>query len=267
MYKADTRLPSYDWTSFRASQLELAVVELKYPALARFKDESYLSSIKEVLSADYPLIETAPVMNLVVSPQGVSQSPSGTVLRFSTIDRLWTVGLGEISVSLESREYSDIDEFAQRFTAILADLEAHLRIRHQLRLGLRYVNEFRHVKGDSYAGWRGLLNPELLGIDGSDVFGGTVEHTITEIRTRRDDGTVLVRHGFLQGTTITPIVGQALKTGPFYLLDLDYFDETPHKFDVQAPAERIRTYNTFLYNVFRWAIGSGELYESLRGQA
>lgn len=264
METAGKILDEYECEHFDSAQLELSVVQLKFPPIARFDETGYMAGIKEALTAEYPLMETAPVMNLVVSPQGISQSEGGKVLRFSTIDRAWTVGLAQDSVSLETREYTDIAEFSRRFTEVLADVEAHLRPRHQLRLGLRYINEFRHRGGDTYAGWLRLLNPDLLGLAGRGILGGTVEHTLGEVRTRRDDGVVLVRHGFLQGSTVMPAPGRAPKAGPFYLLDLDYFDESPHKFDARIPGERMERYNSFLFKVFRWAITDGELYRHLK---
>lgn len=265
MSQAEGRLPDYEDMHFDRAQLETAVVELKYPPVARFGDEQFLAGIKEALSFEYPLVEPAPVLNLVISPQGVSQSISGTMLRFSSLDRQWMVGLGEASVSLETRKYSSIDEYSQRFTDILELVEAYLKPRHQLRLGLRYVNEFRNPAWTTYADYRRVLNPQLLGWAARDLLDGTVEQTLGEVRTRREDGVVLVRHGFLQGTTVTPIPPNPPKAGPFYLVDLDYFDETPHNFSANAPGPRMRQYNQLLYRLFRWVVGDSELFRHLGG--
>ena len=95
-----------------------------------------------------------------------------------------------------------------------------------------------------------------------------MEQTVSETRTKRKDGTLQLRHGFLQGTTLVANEFHLAKTGPFYLLDLDYFDTTAKKFDVFEVGEQIEKYNKVLYRVFRWAIGDGELYRSLlRGRS
>jgi hypothetical protein len=83
---------------------------------------------------------------------------------------------------------------------------------------------------------------------------------------RRSDGTLLMRHGYLNGTTVTPVVGSKPKQGPFYLLDLDYFDETPADFNPR-PLDRIILYNNFLYRLFRWCIGEGALLAHLKGNS
>ncbi len=258
-------LPTYGKEVFDAAALELAIVQIKYPPLPHFGENTYMAGIREALLEEYPLPTTEQAMNLIVTPQGVSQAGGATLLRFTSIDHAWSVILGSDLATVESREYSTINEFAVRFKQLLSLVDVHFRPRYQLRLGLRYVNEFRHTQGHQYETWRRLLNPQLLGLGAQPWLDGTIEQTIGEIKMRRSDGTVLIRHGFLNGTTVSPVPERAAKTGPFYLLDLDYFDEKTRKFSVDWPAERVLSYNQFLYDVFRWSIGDGELYKRLRG--
>jgi uncharacterized protein (TIGR04255 family) len=266
MYKSDTLLPDYEQIIFNNSYLELCLVQVKYPTIQRFSEESYMVGIKEALAQEYPLMSTEQGMNIVITPQGVSQSVGTSLLRFTSIDSRWSVILSSDFVSLETREYTHFEELKKRFSIVLHHINTHLKPYHQLRIGLRYINEFRYLDTESYEIWRQLLNNELLGLGASNVLGGRVEQSIGEVLIRRDDGQVLVRHGFLQGTTITPISTKPAKVGPFYLLDLDYYDEKPINFDVTTPIEQISSYNDFLYRVFRWAIGEGELYQKMRGQ-
>ncbi len=257
-------LPSFERVLFPAAHLELALVQVKYPPLARFDDQGYLTDLREALAAEYPLPTVERALNVLVTPQGVSQSPGSLVHRFSTLDYAWSVTLTADAVSLECRAYSEIRDFAARFCAILEKVRDTLKPRHQLRFGLRYVNEFRHPQGIAYEGWGVLgLNPELLGMGARNVFGGTVQQTVSEFRTNRSDGSLVIRHGFLDGTTVTPTAARKPKTGPFYLLDLDYFDEHAGAFDAR-PIDRTILYNEFLYRVFRWCVGEGELYRHLQ---
>ncbi|MFL5625019.1 MAG: TIGR04255 family protein [Ktedonobacteraceae bacterium] len=265
MGKLDELLPTYDQILFNNSALVLCLTQLKFPPVQRFSDESYMVGIKEALAEEYPLVNPEQGVNIVITPQGVNQTPGASMLRFTSIDSRWSVVLSGESVSLETREYTSINEFAVRFTSVLRCVHTHFKPRHQLRFGLRYINEFRHSKGDSYNAWTDLLNPALLGLGASGVLGGRVEQTIGEVLTRRDDGNLLVRHGFLKGSTVAPTATHPAKTGPFYLLDLDYYDETPVKFEIETPVERMIHYNDILYRVFRWSIGNGELFQQLRG--
>jgi|GEM_PF-756525 len=270
MGKAGEQLPSYDQIHFNAPALVLTLVQLKYPPLLRFSEEGYLTDIKEALAEEYPLISTEQPVSIVISLQGVSQSvnlaPTANFQRFTSIDQQWSVLLTNESISLETRAYTGITDFSRRFAHILRHVADYLQPHYQLRFGLRYINEFRYPDGDSYAGWQRLLNPGLLGLGASGILGGTIEQTIGEVRTRREDGTLLVRHGFLKGTTVAPTAAYPAQTGPFYLLDLDYYDELPTKFDTDRPVQRMVGYNDILYRVFRWAISEGDLYQQLRGQ-
>ncbi len=264
MTRARETLPRYEIEPFSNAALELCLVQVRYPALPRFAEAGYLTNLQEALAEEYPLFGTEQAMNIVVTPQGVSQTASGQIIRFNDVGRRWSVVLASDAVSLETRHYSSIDEFITRFGEVLRLVAVHLKPRLQLRFGLRYVNEFRYRQGDRYERWRQLLNPELLGVGGRNVLGGTIEQTIGEVRTRRPDGTFLLRHGFLDGTTVAPLGMKLPQSGPFYLLDLDYYFEAPVPFDPR-PAERMRAYNDYIYRVFRWTIGDDELYQHLKG--
>ena len=265
MIDAHDQLPSYDRVVLPAPPLEMCLVQVKYPPLARFAEPGYLNALKEALGEEYPLASVEQTVSLVVTPQGITPT-SGEFLRFTSIDYSWSIVLSPEAVALENRRYSAIDEFAARFEMILRLIATHLHPRYQLRFGLRYINELRHPRGTTYEGWRLLLghNPALLGLGARNMLGGTIEQTIGELRTRRSDGTLLLRHGFLQGTTVSPMGGAQPKTGPFYLLDLDYSDEAAVVFD-PAQQERMRSYNAFLYRIFRWCVGEDELYGFLGG--
>jgi uncharacterized protein (TIGR04255 family) len=267
MDKIDSLLPRYDQVIFKNSCLELSLVQLKYPPIQRFSDEKYMIGIRESLAMEYPLVTTEQAVNIVVGPQGVAQATGPNMLRFTSIDSRWSVVLSSEFVSLETREYTDIDEFSHRFTKVLSSIATHFNPHHQLRLGLRYINEFRHPKGKDHEMWVRFLNPKLLGLGASQVLGGKVEQSIGEVLTRRHDGHLLVRHGFLNGSTISPMPNRTAKTGQFYLLDLDYYDDKPVKFDVEAPIGQLLSYNDILYRVFRWSIGDGEFYHYLRGES
>jgi uncharacterized protein (TIGR04255 family) len=102
------------------------------------------------------------------------------------------------TVSLETRGYSSITEFARRWTGILGIVATHFQPRHQLRIGLRYINEFRHPAGDNYGAWSQWLKSDLVDSNLNTMFGGDIEQTIGEIRTGREDGMMLLRHGFLK---------------------------------------------------------------------
>jgi len=260
------QLPHYDRVLFRKAPLELCLAQVRFPPLARFVHSEYIDAFREAVEDDYPVFARGQAMSVTLGPQGITSAGAGEVLRFTSIDSQWSIALMSESVALEARQYSTIDEFSERFVSILQRLSDHLRPGIQTRFGLRYVNEIRlHPEGDTYDGWRKLLNPELLGIGANNILGGTVEQTVGEIRTRRDNGVVLLRHGFLDGTTVASLGRAQPKTGPFYLIDIDHYDETTTRFSLDLE-ERLMAYHDFIYRVFSWCVGRDTLHNMLQGK-
>jgi uncharacterized protein (TIGR04255 family) len=260
-------LPEYERVLLESPPLELSMCQLRFPPLTRFDEPGYLGAVQSDLLVDYPLASEGREMNIVVTAEGVSQAPAGRQLRFSSIDRRWTVILTKDFVALETRQYTSIEDFSQRFRAVVELVTGHFQILHQLRFGLRYINELRHPTGTTLESWRRLLNEEIFGARLEDLLDATAEQTIEEARLLRADGTMLIRHGFLTGTTVLPDPTASVpKSGPFYLLDLDYYDEQPRTFELNEPIEKMRTFNDTMYRLFRWVIGDGDLYHHLLGQ-
>lgn len=265
MDTARDTLPNYPRELFAAAALALCIAQVRFPPASRFGDERNLSALKEDLADEYPIATVEQAMNVTLTPQGLVPATAGApLLRFSTSDAAWSVVLTSELVSLETRGYTDIDEMSARFAKILEYIVRYLAPRVQLRFGLRSINEFRVPHTDTYEQWQGLLRPEVLGIGAANPFGGTVEQTINELRTRRADGALLMRHGFLYGTTVAPLGQRPLPTGSFYLLDLDYYDEAPAAFSPDV-VSRMRAYNDIIYRGFRWFVGDGTLYHHLKG--
>ena len=257
-------LPDYERLILQAAPIELGIVQVRFPPLTRFDDGAFLASLQAQLTVDYPMVTEGRAINLVMTPAGVQQTQGDRQLRFGSIDQSNTVLLTKDLVSLEMRNYTSIDDFAGRFAKVLEAVSTHLGVRHQLRFGLRYINEFRHPRGGSLAGWRELLNAAFSTPALDELLDGTAQQTLGESRIERPDGSLLIRYGFLTGTTVLPdSPSRQPKSGPFYLLDLDYFDERPQGFDLEAPILAMRQYNNVMYRVFRWAVGEGELFQYL----
>jgi uncharacterized protein (TIGR04255 family) len=77
-----------------------------------------------------------------------------------------------------------------------------------------------------------------------------------------------VRHGYMtQGTTVVPLPGDIPKDqGPFYLLDLDAFDEQGRDLDDHTLDELFRSYNHTMFQFFRWLV-QDQLYDYFKGGA
>jgi uncharacterized protein (TIGR04255 family) len=248
-------LPDYPRVLFTKSPLRLVVGQIRFPLQLRLTEAAFTAPFQEALADVYPVAAREQQVALQVSAKGFQPAPGETLLRFSDRDGAWAVVLGESALTLEVRGYSAIEEFSARFERVLAAARDRLRIRERSRLGLRYINEFRHDSGRHVADWAQLMNPDLLGFAGGDVLGGNVEHMAHEVRVRRPDGVLAVRHGLLIGGAVEPVPAAPPAEGRFYLLDMDYYDEHPAALDIAAITRALTSYNDVMYRFFRWSLG------------
>jgi uncharacterized protein (TIGR04255 family) len=256
-------LPAYERVRFAKPPLRLVVAQVTFPLLFRFNEKPFLASFQEAIQPEYPRATQEQQIALAVTAKGVEQG--GAVLwRFGDRSGRWAAVLGETSLTLEARAYGSIEEFVGRFERVLGAAVKHLGIGDRLRLGFRYVNEFRAVGAETLSDWASLLNPAFVGFAGAGLLEGTVEQAFAQFQSKRDDGTVMVRHGLLAGTTV-PLLPADPPTdlGRFYLLDVDYADNREGPLDVAGTAAQLRSYHEKIYQLFRWSLDGGRLYESL----
>jgi uncharacterized protein (TIGR04255 family) len=245
-------LPEVDRVLFDQAPLVYTLVQVRYPATLRFGEQSSLAKLQDELAGDYPNARPEQQISVAINVGGIQQNQSGpTLWRFSTLDDTWSVVVGQDAVTVEARAYEDISSFSDRIRRVLEAIETHLRPTHQLRLGLRYINEFRYEDGGTMGTWKDLLNEQLLGLSGR--LGENVDHSFHEIRAQTGDGVLMIHHGLLRGSSVaTP--GVLVENKPYYLLDLDHFDETPVVWDVDQVVERVRNWNDIMYKLFRWSM-------------
>jgi len=248
-------LPEAERVLFKNTPLRLVLGQIRFPLLLRFQDGAFLAPFQSALEGEYPLVRRERQPSLLVSPEGEVRSGLEALLRFSSRDSQWSVVLGESALTLEVRGYSSIDKFSSRFERVLLAAENHLGIKERSRLGLRYINEIRRDGATTLSDWSKLLNRELLGIAGTDLLDGPVAHMVQEFQVTRSDGLLAVRHGLLQGTIVVdPLATTSAPTGPFYLLDLDYYDGRQQTLNVKETTETFREYNDVMYRFFRWCL-------------
>lgn len=247
----------YPREAFANSQLALVVAQVRFPALARFEDADARLRFQDALRREYPLFREERRLDLLFrggyeSPQ---TKPGDEVLRFSSIDRDWSLVLANDLVALECRRFSVIEEYLVHLRDVWRAVVAYFDPRYQLRASLRFVNELRNPKWLAYSEWRDVLNPALIGFDPATQFGGVVSHTISEFVLQINaEENLVMRRGFLRGTTIPPIdEKQRGNDGPFYLIDIEYASGRNGDFELD-PSPRLATYNLAIHDVFRWSI-------------
>jgi uncharacterized protein (TIGR04255 family) len=256
------KIPKYEWVQFTKSPLKLVVGQVRFTTLLRFEERSFIAAFQQSIRNDYPKISREPSVTLQILPTGISQSAGEGLWRLSSRDNLWSIVLGESSLTLESRKYSSMKDFKRRFGRILKAAKDTLEISDRLRLGLRYINEFRYPDAKDLADWRELFNSEFVGFDASSLLDGHVVQMLQDIQLHRSDGTLAIRHGLLNGFAVAPLPQQQPDSGRFYYLDLDYSDMTECELDIQATLDQMQEYNNTMYDFFRWTLGE-TLYQRL----
>jgi uncharacterized protein (TIGR04255 family) len=257
-------LQHHERVQFRRNPLKLVIAQVQFPLLPRIGDQSYVASFLEAFTGEYPRTNREQQVSLQITTSGVSQEQGDPQWRLSTIDQLRSIVLSSNAMTLEVREYISIDELIQRFQRMLAVGTKSLPITERLRLGLRFINEIRLPEAESLSQWQEYLQPGFLGFAASEAFQGEgrVSQTLQQVQIERSDGTLIVKHGLLTGTVVPPLPGTQPDMGPFYMIDLDYYDAQPGELDVASAVTQVRRYNDVLYDIFRWAL-TPALYQKL----
>lgn len=251
-----------DHVRFAKSPLVMAVCQVQFPVLPEYGEGKFVSPFINSLRREYPVVTREQQVGLEISPLGVRAKTPENLWRLATRENQWAVVLGESSVAIESRQYSTIEEMAERLEAVLRAAREHLGVAERTRVGLRYINEVRYPGAETLDEWRVLLLREFLGFAAYQLVDGRVERTLQEVHMRREDGMLIVRHGLLTGALVAPNPPAAPAGGQFYLIDLDSFDATPCDLDIQATMARIRGFNEVMSRLFRRVL-TEKLYEYL----
>lgn len=260
-------LPLFKRVLFGKDQLRLVLGQVRFPLLFRFGERQFLAPFQEAIERDFPRVSSEQALSLKFSGKGLEQAGE-TLWRFSDREG-WSCVLGEGALTLECRRFTSIDDFEARFVRLLEAAQKHLGVEERTRLGLRFINEFRVQEAATLKEWAQYLNPKFIGFAGAPEFlDGSVEHAFQELRQKKNDGLLVIRHGLLTGTTVELRPNdrpndRPLERGPFYLLDLDYFVETEGTLDIAATMKQLSVFNDEIYRFFRWTIDGGKLYDLL----
>src|SRR5260221_11257347 len=113
------KILDYEWVQFAKSPLKLVIGQVRFTTLLRFEQRSFIAAFQQAIRDEYPKISREPTVTLQILPTGISQSPGESQWRLSSRDSLWSVVLGESSLTLESRKYSSMKDFKKPFGQIL----------------------------------------------------------------------------------------------------------------------------------------------------
>lgn len=169
-----------------------------------------------------------------IQPQSVQRH------RFATSDGIASLALDRGTFSYETSAYPGIDDFLVTFSELAGALGEVLGIAARTRIGLRYVNEIELPSAEREAVQasvaEGLLPPW------GEPHLEELSVSMHELRFKQDGGEIAVRHGLQR------------QPSPVYLLDFDHYEQRLLAFDGTAETERLREFNSRIYQIFRWSI-------------
>jgi uncharacterized protein (TIGR04255 family) len=256
------KLPQYEWVHFKKSPLKLVIAQIRFTIMPRFEQQGFIADFHEAIRADYPKAMREPVLTYQLSPTGINSHTNNMAWRFSSKDRQWAVIVSEGALTLETRSYRSMRDFAERFQHLLEAAQETLEIADRLRLGLRYINEIRYPGAETLAAWQALLHPQFVGFDIASLLEGQTDHTLQDIQVNRPDGIFTIRHGLLSESIVPPLSKEEARDGRFYLLDLDYYDTGDYDLNIAETVQQMQRYNEVMSRFFRWTL-SEKLYTYL----
>lgn len=251
---------------FRLDNHDLALVlcQVRFSTVLRIRQEDAIVGFQDAIREEYPRYSSRHAVQFVLTPDGVQeQLAPDPQHRFDDSSGTYSVVLAPEFLALETRSYRGIDEFADRVAKLAAAVQKHFRPVELERVGLRFINELRLSSATSREAWdevSEIIAPALLGASGDDALQGTVESSEHVLRLQGDGSDrIIVQHGLhMQGTTVpsnsVSQVSVADQARPFYLLDIDAFDDAPRPFAVPEITEAVQAFNADIRSFFAWGV-------------
>ena len=253
-------LPEVEHHDYARPPIALALCQVRFPPILSIGQQQSIADFQEKIRHRFPTFGVEE--QIQVGPGQPLQRQSNW--RFTDLDEKWAVTLATDFLTLETIAYAGRDELFGQWTHVLTALVETLGPSQQSRLGLRYVNEIRPEQVGSLADWRKYVRDELSGVLASELATQGLAQSLTELRFADGAEQVIFKYGALPTGTTIPRPNVAGGESPFYLIDVDLIDLSPHPLSVDDTVATLRRYNANAYRLFRWSI-TPEYEEELRG--
>lgn len=249
---------------FERTPLALALCQIRYAPILSVSHPAAVAPFQQAILNDYPIASQEQNLSIQVEgelgknqAQASVQSGLGSISwRFTDTEDNWTVVLTPEFVTLETRAYNHFSDFLARLEQVLKALTKHIRPTVGVRIGLRYINEIRQDELD----WTSVIRPELLGPLASPELAVRTHQSVQQVLLRwpGEDRGVNITHGLLAGgAAVAPRLNAQPPSGPFYLLDIDVYQEFQPGALTMKPGpvrERVREYHDVVSLLFRWSV-------------
>jgi uncharacterized protein (TIGR04255 family) len=260
--------------------LAQALAQVRFPVRARLQSLKGIAPVQEQLDDLFPFMQQAQVqqLQLVIGP-GAPASAAGESTQHwvFTDDAGSTLELAPDTATLAmDHRYQGVEDFSNRFRAVLEALAGPAGVRRCTRLGVRFLNVAVVPPGRDDTAWRDWFRPELVGWIGSNIFspGTTLVASIMQTQLSASpvgdlsgppvDVQGVVRHGYVPPGTLLPGVPPLPLERQGYLLDLDLFIDAPQRLDAADLSAQFGVLHQQIDRFFRWTLTpAGEEYFGL----
>lgn len=227
------------------------VVQIRFPEVLSIAKTDFVADFQERIRADYPINQQDQSLILQVTPDGAKQTTLPN-WRFFDASMGWRVSLTTSFLALETRAYTNRQDFTARLGKISAALDATIKPSIMTRIGVRYVDR---VYGDVLNHLEAYVRREMLGLFAEEN-RPQIARTINETLARTDVGMMIARWGFMPANqTHEPDMMPAIAESSWFL-DVDVYKEfsPPEAFKPNDIEKCAMALATRAYGFFRWAV-------------
>ena len=235
-------LPEVPIVEFERNFIKAAVCELRFPTLLEFETKPPVQLQRE-LRKEYPYYE--PEQSVSVIPGSVGHE---TRYLFKSRKKDWTISFRASAIGLETRHYTNFEEFFERLQSLLLKSQRLLDTDFFTRVGLRYIDEIP-IEDQTIAGW---ITDLLVAPLAQNIYGSP-EHFLQEVRGFTEIGGYTFKHGLKNSDQ---------EKHQVYYLDFDFYEENV---SFESVPSMVTQFNLLSFRFFRWVIGPKAL--NLLGKA
>ena len=239
------KFPSKPEVRLGKSPLEEVICQVKFAPILRISKDQPIE-LQESLRESFPglLVEQGVVLQLpgVGSSENPNVEATPKIFRFLSKDKMTNVALAVDFIALTSREYTHWHEFLNRLMDVLGKVNEIYRPSFATRIGLRFVNRFtrKNTGSKNASEILDLFRSEFTCLIRSEPWTEPLE-MLSQITLSDGKARLAIRNRFGKD-----------KSEPYFLLDLDYYEEGQLPLDGLEP--RIERYHSRIYEAFRWCL-------------
>lgn len=245
-------LPNVKHVVYDNPPLALVICQIRFRKILKLSIKEVIAEFQDNIRDIYPIIGEYEKNN--ISKDDETENP----WIFRDKEDIWRISLSEDFITLETRLYSNFDDFLSKTRFALDNLFALVKRLDVTRIGVRYVNEI--VEKDIEL--NNIINQDALGpLRVNDIYSHTQLCIQQIILTYHSEQGININHGLVPPKT--RYINKELNDQRYYLFDIDvYRNFTDIRMNIDNILGFISDYKNIVYRFFRWFV-SDEYLQNL----